>query len=195
MARDRASRPGAAALRLFVAFEIPDGAKAATREAFEPWRERFPGARWVPPENQHVTLTFLGSTWPRLVEGVPDRVKDVAAGHRGFTTRVTGVGAFPSARRARVLFAGLDDRGGRMGELAQALDAALAHEFKPENRAFQPHLTVARSDPAIALPEAFGETALETEPFEVDGLVLFRSHLKRPAPRYEPLARFPLRSR
>jgi 2'-5' RNA ligase len=195
MARDRASRPGAAPLRLFVAIEIPDAAKAAMREAFAPWRERFPQARWVPPENQHVTLKFLGSTWPRLAEWVPDRVEQVADGHEGFSTRLTGVGAFPSARRARVLFAGLDDRGGRMAELAQDLDAALAHEFKPENRSFRPHLTVARSDPAIALPDAFGETTLETEPFEVGGLVLFRSHLQRPAPRYEPLSRFPLRSR
>jgi 2'-5' RNA ligase len=194
MARDRARRPGAAALRLFVAIEIPDVAKAAVCEAFAPWRERFPDARWVPPESQHVTVKFLGSTWPRLAGWVPDRVAEVAAEHGAFSTRVLGVGAFPSVRRARVLWTGLDDRGGRIAELAQALDGALAHEFKPENRAFRAHLTVARSDPAIALPDAFGETALESEPFEVDHLVLFRSHLQRPAPRYEPLSRFPLGS-
>jgi 2'-5' RNA ligase len=195
MARDRAGRPGAAALRLFVAIEIPDAAKAAMRDAFTPWRERFPHARWVPPESQHVTLKFLGSTWPRLVGWVPDRVAEVAARHDAFPMRMAGVGAFPSARKARVLWAGLDDRRGRMAELAHAIDAALAPEFTPEHRAFRPHLTVARSDPAIVLPDAFEETALESEPFEVDGLVLFRSHLQRPAPRYEPLSRFPLGSR
>jgi 2'-5' RNA ligase len=180
---------------LFVAIEVPDAAKAVMREAFGPWRERFPAARWVPSENQHVTLKFLGSTWPRLAAWVPDRVAEVAAHHDGFQTRVSGVGAFPSARKARVVWAGLDDRGGRLAEIAHALDAALAREFKAENRAFRAHLTVARSDPAITLPDAFEGTALESEPFDVERLVLFRSHLQRPAPRYEPLARFPLRSR
>ena len=52
-------------------------------------------------------------------------------------------------------------------------------------------MTVARSDPPRALPEAFIATALPAASFTVGELVLFRSHLGRPAPRYEPLARLP----
>ena len=77
MARDRSARPEAKPLRLFVAIEVPDGAKDAVARAFAPWREAHPRARWTPRENQHVTLKFLGRTWPRL-SGVGPR-----AGGRG----------------------------------------------------------------------------------------------------------------
>src|SRR5207245_2826622 len=109
-----------------------------------------------------------------------------------FRTGIVGVGAFPSARRARVVWAGLDDRSGRMAGLALAIDAALAAEFRPETRPFQAHLTVARSDPPLELPETFGATPLESAPFVVGRIVLFRSHLGRPAPRYEALREFRL---
>jgi 2'-5' RNA ligase len=175
-----------------VAIEVPAPVKEAVRAAFAPWRERFPRARWVPPENQHVTLKFLGSTPPRLVDRVTERLREVAAVHAPVSVRVRGVGAFPSPGRARVLWAGLDDGDARVAELAPALDLALAGEFEREHRAFHPHLTVARSDPPLALPGAFEGTVLQSEPFEVDHLVLFRSHLRRPAPRYEVLASVPL---
>ena len=195
MARDRASRPEPKPLRLFVAFSIPDGAKSAIAEAVAPWMEEFPRARWVPQENWHVTLRFLGATFPRLVEWVHEEVAAVAAETGPFRTHVEGLGAFPSARRARVVWAGLVDPQDRIDGLVSGLNAALGREFPSRQQAFHPHLTVARSDPPIDLPEAFSQTALESEDFPVERLVLFRSHLRRPAPFYEPLASFELGSR
>ncbi|HEY7401838.1 MAG TPA: RNA 2',3'-cyclic phosphodiesterase [Actinomycetota bacterium] len=192
MAADAASRDRAKPLRLFVAVEIPDAAKSVTWEAFAPWRERFPKARWVPRENWHVTMKFLGATRPRLIGWVEESLRAVAGDQPAFPTRVRGLGTFPSARRARVVWAGLDDDGQHLARIARAIDASLAREFAPERRAFQPHLTVARSEPPLALPEEFGATPLETPPFAVDALALFRSHLRRPAPVYERLATFPL---
>jgi len=179
-------------MRLFVAVPIPEAVRGVVIDAFAPWRERFPRARWVPPENLHVTVKFLGATWPRLRFWVPERVAEVAAHERPGDARIAGVGAFPSARRARVLWAGLDEGAERLAAIARALDEALEAEFAPERRPFRPHLTVARSDPPVGLSEGFGETELATEPFRIDRLVLFRSHLRRPAPRYEPLAEYPL---
>jgi 2'-5' RNA ligase len=192
MARDRASRPEAKPLRLFAAVEIPEDIRGALVEAVLPVRERFPKARWVPIQNQHVTVKFLGSTYPRLVEWVTGSISTVAGNHAPFPTRVEGLGAFPSGRKARVLWAGLDDGEGRLERLAAALDEALAREFAPEKRAFTPHLTVARFDPPVPLDPL--EVAFESEPFEIDRIVLFRSHLRRPAPLYEPLEIFPLGS-
>ena len=195
MARDRASRPEAKALRLFVAIEIPQAARALAEDAFAPLRELFPKARWVPGENLHVTLKFLGWTYPRLTDWVRAQVGAIADERSPLETRLAGVGAFPSSARARVLWVGLEDLRGQMAEIAQALDAGLSREFRPENRAFRPHLTLARSDPPLKLPADFETTVLESEPFPVERLVLFRSHLQRPAPRYERVAEFPLRDR
>jgi 2'-5' RNA ligase len=190
MARDRASRPEAKPLRLFAAVEIPEEIRGALAEAVSPLRERFPRARWVPIQNQHVTVKFLGSTYPRLVEWVTQTVSSVAREHESCETRVEGLGAFPNARRSRVLWAGLADAQRRLARVAASLDEALAKEFAPEQRAFTPHLTVARFDPPVGLEPL--EVAFDSEPFEIDRLVLFRSHLRRPAPVYEPIGSFPL---
>lgn len=192
MARDRAARLEAKPLRLFVAIEIPEPAKAAVEEAFGPWRDAFPRARWVPRENWHVTMKFLGRTGPRLREWVPERTEVAASEVRPFRAALAGIGSFPSRRTGRVLWAGLEDEGGGLAHLATVLDEELIDEFPAETRRFHPHLTVARSEPPLSLPPAFAETALATESWKVDHVVLFRSHLQRPAPRYEPLARFPL---
>jgi len=79
MARDRASRPQARPLRLFVAIDIPEDVRVSVADQVAPLRERYPRARWVPMANQHVTLKFLGSTWPRLLEWVVAEVGAVAA--------------------------------------------------------------------------------------------------------------------
>jgi RNA 2',3'-cyclic 3'-phosphodiesterase len=192
MGRDRAARPEAKPLRLFVAIEIPDHAKDVAEAAFAPWREEFPKARWVPRENMHVTLKFLGRTWPRLVDWVPGRVGEAAAGFEPFATRLLGAGSFPSAKRGRAIWAGFEDDEERLSGLAAAIDEALEDEFEPEKRAFHAHLTVARSDPPLKLPSSYISTPLESEPWLVDHVSLYRSYLGRPAPRYEPLDRFPL---
>jgi RNA 2',3'-cyclic 3'-phosphodiesterase len=191
MGRDRAARPGAAPLRLFVAIDVPEEAKDSVDEAFRRWREEFPRARWVPRENWHVTLKFLGRTWPRLREWVPERVEAAVRDMASFRVRLAGVGSFPSRRRGRILWAGVDDAD-PLTEVATRLDEALRDEFEPESRPFHAHLTVARSDPPVELPRGYAETPLETAPWTVRDVVLFRSHLRRPAPVYEPIVRVPI---
>ena len=195
MARDRASRPEARPLRLFVAVDIPAAVRDGLEDAVETLRERVGNARWVPPQNWHVTMKFLGSTWPRLLDRVREACAGVASSHRPVETRLTGLGAFPSERRARVLWAGLDDPEERLSAIANALDRALAPDFKTEKRAFTAHLTVARLQPARPVGEAMVGLDPRSKSFPIEGLVLYQSHLQRPAPRYEPVEEFPLSGR
>jgi 2'-5' RNA ligase len=191
MARDRASRPDAKPLRLFVAIEVPLEVRGLVESAIAPWRETHPRARWVPQQNQHVTMKFLGATRPRLVAWAKEAVGEVAGHAKPFDSRIDGIGAFPSAHRARVLWAGLEDPDGRFAALAGLLDEALAKEFEREERAFTAHLTLARFEPQVEL-EGLERSSLVSESFQVSRLVLFRSHLQRPAPVYEPLGDYAL---
>lgn len=196
MARDRASRPEAAALRLFVAVDIPDTVKEQLSGSLEPLKPVVPAARWTRPDGWHVTLKFLGATWPRLLPLVRDAVTSVGAGTDAFSTRLAGIGAFPSPRRARVVWAGLLDAQGRMRGMASDLDAALADEFPPEKRAFTAHLTLARLNPPQDLTSAPADvlaTPVVSPSFLVDRLVLYRSHLSPRGARYEPLTKAPLK--
>jgi RNA 2',3'-cyclic 3'-phosphodiesterase len=190
VARDRSDRPDAAPLRLFVAIALPAEVGAALDAAIEPLRVTFPRARWVPPQNRHVTLKFLGGTFPRFVEDTLAGVEAAAAAQRTFETGLTALGAFPLPARARVLWAGLDDRPGPMAELALAVDHALASMFPPESRAFTPHITLARSDPPLRLADPVG--TLPPIRFAVTEVTVFRSRIRRPAPVYEPVGRYPL---
>jgi 2'-5' RNA ligase len=181
-----------ARLRLFIAIDVPPVVRALVAEAIAPWRARFQDGRWVPADNWHVTLAFLGSTAPDLLAWISSAVASVGESTAAFGSRVEGLGAFRSVRRARVLWAGLHDDDGAMAELATDLGAALRSEFTPERRGLTPHLTVARFDPPVELGEDLHRVVLRSESFEVDRLTLYRSHLRRPWPVYEPLAVFPL---
>jgi 2'-5' RNA ligase len=182
-------------LRLFIAVDVPPDVRGLVEEAIAPWRARFPSGRWVPMENWHVTLVFLGATSPDLVGWIASSLTDVAAATRPFGSRVEGLGAFRSMRRARVLWAGLHDDDLAMARLADRFGVALAHEFTPERRELTPHLTVARFDPPVELGEELGRVILRSEPFEVDRITLYRSHLRRPWPVYGPIAVFPFSGR
>jgi 2'-5' RNA ligase len=197
MARDRAARPEAKPLRLFVAVDVPDRVKSDLAAAVKPYRDRIPGARWTRSDGWHVTLKFLGTTWPRLLEEVQAAVGAASRGSDGFETRLTQLGVFPSPGRARVVWAGFEDPEGRFAALVKELDELLVEHFVPEKRAFTPHLTVARLNPPRNIrefaPELVGTTVV-SEPFAVDRLVLYRSHLSPKGATYEPLLESPLRS-
>lgn len=178
--------------RLFVAVEVPEAIRLDLSRRLEPWRSKLTEARWVPSGNWHVTLLFLGATRDDRVVWVRERLGKTCGGASAFDTAITALGGFPSASHARVVWAGLEDRSGRMGQLARRVREGL--EAEPDPRPFVAHMTVARTARGPSLPEGFVAIPLSDASFTVGELVLFRSHPQRPAPRYEPLARFPLGS-
>jgi 2'-5' RNA ligase len=185
-------------LRLFVAVDVPGDVRSRLAAATGPWRDRVPGARWTRPEGWHVTLKFLGWTAPGVLQDVRDAVERTAARTERFDTALTATGAFPSPRRARVLWVGLDDPDGRFGRMVKTLDELLREWFEPEARAFTPHLTLARIEPAQGLTddtEGLVGRTVGSARFAVDRLVLYRSRLSPRGATYEALARAPLHHR
>ncbi len=179
--------------RLFLGIEVPRAAREVVTAGIAPWREGYPSARWVPSENWHVTVKFLGWVPAQLITWLGTTVEGIADSHPRIVTGVQGLGAFPSVRRARVLWAGIVDPVGALAALAIAMDAGLRAEFPPESRPFHPHLTVARSEPPLRLPESYEATSLGPEPFTADRVILFRSRQQGRTTTYEELGSFSLR--
>jgi RNA 2',3'-cyclic 3'-phosphodiesterase len=195
VARDRASRPEAKPLRLFVAVDIPADVKDGLDAAIAPFRTRVPAARWTRRDGWHVTLKFLGHTWPRLVDEVRAAVATAGAGAAPFESALTEIGVFTTPARARVVWAGLSDPDGRFGAVARRLDQLLEGSFVPEKRDLTPHLTLARINPPRDIREFAPELpglSVASRRFQVEQLVLYRSHLSPRGASYEAVERAPL---
>jgi 2'-5' RNA ligase len=171
--------------------DIPASVKEELGLALAPFRDSIPLARWTGFDGWHVTVKFLGSTWPRLVDTVRTAVATAAAKTPAFDSALTQVGAFPTPTRARVLWAGLEDTDEVLAKLARRLDELLAEDFIAEKRAYTPHLTLARLAPPRNLREFAPNLVglpVESKRFSIDRLVLYRSHMSPRGATYEALA-------
>ena len=181
-------------LRLFVGISIPRGHLETIDEQLASFREKVVNARWIALENQHVTLKFLGSTPGDRLQDVERVCTMVAASSEPGVVTLTNTGAFPSRARVRVLWVGIDDPGGLLAGVAGDLDQTFeALGYSSEARAFTPHLTLCRFKIPVPLKSGLPELDLSgLEPFSIDRLELFRSHLSPQGARYERVAEFPL---
>ena len=141
-------------MRLFVALDLPD----RFRSALAALRADVPGARWVPAENLHVTLHFLG-------EVAPETAKRLVADVRRLTFAPVslvpaGMNVFPSLRRPRVLVVQMKHNAPFTALHAATAALIARHGFAPEARLFHPHVTIARlkSPDAVALRAFAGQS-------------------------------------
>jgi len=132
-------------MRLFLAVFPPAGVQAAAHAVIESLRAPDDGVSWVKRENLHVTLRFLGEVDEDGARRAAESATEAAASAPAFAAALGSPGAFPSARRARVLWLGLDEGAERLVALARALDVALRRRgFGIAGPPFSPHLTLGR---------------------------------------------------
>jgi len=186
-------------LRAFIAVRIGPPIIARIDTAIRTLRTSIPDVRWVNPENIHLTLKFLGDIEPSQVDAIEQALATSLASFPRFTISVRGLGVFPDVRRPRVLWVGIAEP--RLVELAASVEAALVDSgFAPEQRRFQPHLTIGRfrqfGSPAINLSTEL--KAWENEWFgacDVEQVTLFQSVLQPRGAVHTALMTIPLADR
>jgi 2'-5' RNA ligase len=187
-------------LRCFVAIDVSSEVRAAVTVAQARVRTQAPDAdvRWTDREQIHLTLKFLGAVPEERVQAVSSSLEAVVADASPIDLAAAGLGAFPSLRRPRVLWAGVSAGIPELTALAAAVDGALAPlGFSPEPRAFSAHLTIGRvRSPrgARALAPALeGAGAAEFGSWTASELVLYESRLRPAGALYVPVSRHRLR--
>jgi RNA 2',3'-cyclic 3'-phosphodiesterase len=177
-------------LRLFTAIVPPSSIQHELAELQEPLE----GVRWLPADNIHLTLRFIGDTDAQKL----DRFEEVLAGVKvePFILHVEGTGIFPTRGPARVIWAGTANGHPRLFQLRKQVDEALLRvDVSLEMRSFHPHFTVARIGDAYDMKQlaAFLEKQrkFEAPPFRVSEFHLIASELQpgRP-PVYRTLRTF-----
>lgn len=191
-------------IRTFLAISLPEPQRAALSRLERDFDLHTSILKWVAPNLLHITVKFLDGVDASRLEAVDEAARQGAASTGPFSLALDGLGAFPSVRGPRVIWAGLKrDAGFRaLALLFTRLEEALEmHGFPREARPFSPHITLARvRDAASSLDRGrVGESLARvqekralTAPFSVRDLVVMRSDLGPAGPSYTPMAVLPL---
>lgn len=182
------------AFRAFVAVPVP--ALASLVALLDVLSRIRADVKPVEPTQLHFTLSFLGDVPEEAATPLAEAITEAARGVAAFDQPLRAVGAFPSASRPRVVWAGVSDPR-PISDLALRVRMELARRgFPGDDRDFRAHLTLAR----VRSKEGLGELVTflkrhgpdELGTMRVDEVVLFRSRLGPHGPTYDALARAPL---
>jgi RNA 2',3'-cyclic 3'-phosphodiesterase len=175
-------------VRLFVGIEIP----GELRERLAFIQAGVERAKWVPRENFHITLRFIGEVDEGQGRDIADELDRIRA--PGFELVLSGAGHFESNRRVRQLWIGVA-RNEALSELRSRVDTVVTRAVGPDNQRFRPHVTVARlngAKPATVKNWLSANTLFKSIPFAVERFVLFSSFLSKSAAIYRVEAEYPL---
>jgi RNA 2',3'-cyclic 3'-phosphodiesterase len=170
-------------MRLFVALELP----AHVKQQMALLAGGIPGARWVKPENYHLTLRFIGEQPPHRAEEIDAAL--MALRGRSFMLAFAGVGTFDKAGRSTALWLGVE-RNEALDRLRAKIETALQRiGLEPERRRFMAHVTLARLDGVAEARLASyvqAHNLFRTDPVEVGHFTLFSSWPGNEQPVYTP---------
>jgi 2'-5' RNA ligase len=195
-------------MRLFIALDIDDAIRERIARFVGGVSAFAPDARWAKPESLHVTLKFIGEQPEPAVERIKKALGTIASSPLEIHFR--GYGFFPTAKSPRVFWIGLE-AGPQLAALAKAIDEKMASLGIPnEDRAFSPHLTLARGRGGSGSPRHSKENgpnrtfhrlqeklAVLTDPefgtMTPREFFLYQSHLSPKGSKYTKLAAFDLK--
>lgn len=132
-------------MRLFVAINLSRNDQRKIHGSTKGLRDCAFPLRWLDDATYHLTLKFLGSVDPRRVPQIAAKLDRVAASNAVFPLECRGFGAFPTIRKPRIVWLGVEPSPA-LRCLKQDLEWGLAElGFERETRAFHPHITLARA--------------------------------------------------
>ena len=181
--------------RTFCAFELSADLRSQLEAHISRLQETVPDVRasWSRPENTHLTLKFFGNVavdkLPQISAAAERAVKDFSP----IQIEVAKTGVFPNANRARVLWIGVNDPSRDLAKLQRTLEEQCELEgFPKEDRAFKPHLTIARirtPEGARELANAHLRTDFKPSHITLNELIVFRSEPSSKGSRYTPISK------
>lgn len=188
-------------LRVFIAVEIPLQVREAVCRAMASFKKEIgPVVRWVPLENMHLTLKFMGEVSQGNVEMLCQMLRAEAERFQCFDLHLSGLGSFPNPKRPRVIYIGVQAPP-VLESLQRGIESASRRlGYESEERAFSPHLTIGRvkQNATGAEQQSIRHLLEETRidllgSARVDSVHLYKSDLKPTGSVYTRLYSAPLK--
>jgi 2'-5' RNA ligase len=131
-------------IRSFIAFDIDDKEiMNKLSEVQEKLVKTGANLKLVKPENIHITMRFLGNIQPAMVDKIHNEMKQIV--FTPFEAQIQGIGAFPTLKYARVVWAGIKKGAEKLEDIFNQLEPRLQKlGFAPDKKGFSPHITIAR---------------------------------------------------
>jgi len=183
-------------IRAFLAIDLPGEVRGEIAALQSRLKDVLEGVRWTRPEGIHLTLKFFGDIDKLTVGSIADIVEKKTEDCERLSFTMGSLGAFPTVKRARVLWLGVDGETEKLASLQGSMEEDFETlGFEKERRSFTPHLTLGRARSPrgriMGLREVMESVGYENpSPFFAEGLTLFKSDLASGGAVYTELAYF-----
>ena len=180
--------------RLFVAVNLPPEIKDKIAKGLQLFQKGLPMARFIPPENWHITLVFLGYQDEESEKRIRAAVKEIADRNRPERIAIHGLQYGPHGSAPRMIWA--VGEGKQLGNIKNDLEDGLEKRevsFEREGRPFRIHITVARFKNPVPLKSLPSLNIPIHETFYANGIDVIESRLQRTGAVYTVLEQYELR--
>ncbi len=168
-------------IRTFISVPVPQSVFAVRNSLKETVVTNGAKIKWIPNENYHLTLKFIGDMPEDEVEKVNNIIRNTLSSFSSMNMQISGSGCFPKKQRPRVLYMGIQGQVELLQLMVKELNDVLDPLGYPkELDSYVPHLTIARiSYPQKNTPDVtpFLEAEFDPIPFEINKIHLMRSEL------------------
>lgn len=184
-------------VRCFIAVNLDEALKQEIEKATSGLRAGKYDVRWVPAQNLHITLKFLGDTREDLLHKIEKKLLEVSSSHMAFNAKLYSIGVFPSNRNPRVVWLDIPDADSLIKLQVIIEESMVSLGFIKEIRPFYPHLTIGRirslrgRDSLLKAIETLKDCDFGN--IEVNKVSLMKSEVKPSGAEYMPLAEFDLK--
>ncbi len=183
-------------IRAFIAVNLSESQRREVGRLIDDFRRHDVRVKWVNAANLHVTMKFLGDTSEDSLTEMFSAVGDALTGLKQFNLKLANVGCFPSAKKPKVIWVGINDGFGHLKEVSKRVEAAVEpFGFAPEQRKFSAHVTVGRvkdNKNIQLLTGEFVNVRFESSSAMIGDVVFYKSDLRPEGPIYTPLRTFEL---
>jgi len=186
-------------LRSFIAIEIPEEIRKSIGDSMDILKKSAADVKWVPYQNIHITMQFLGGTEESLLPAIKGALDKILAPYAPFYIKIADIGCFPDGKRPRVIWVGIEESQTLINLHKDIADEMVKFGYQKEERGFTPHVTIGRVKSNKNMNELLKRIdevkTMRFSDFEIQNIMLMKSELKPSGAKYCSLAEIPFGGR